>query len=145
MTSHCSSLYKWLCQEGFPWLCKISWTWNFFPCLFYYHVTEPWGRFTSQCSTVYINEQACCLVVPSFQDDQEQFQILLGQTEQEDVHICQSKHRHGTADNKRHFTLILFSLYGYMYTVIHTTFILYTILIQSYKLVGSCAKITNKI
>ena len=72
---------------------------------------------------MYINEQACCLVVPSFQDDQEQFQILLGQTEQEDVHICQSKHRHGTADNKRHFTLILFSLYGYMHTVIHTTFI----------------------
>ena len=72
---------------------------------------------------MYINEQACCLVVPSFQDDQEQFQILLGQTEQEDVHICQSKHRHGTADNKRHFTLILLSLHGYMHTVIHTTFI----------------------
>ena len=49
-----------------------------------------------------------------FQDDQEQFQILLSQTEQEGVHICQSKHHHGTADNKRHFTLILFPLYGYV-------------------------------
>ena len=66
-----------------------------------------------------INEQACCKVVPLFQDDQEQFQILLSQTEQEGVHICQSKHHHETADNKRHFTLL--SLYGYIHTYIHTT------------------------
>ena len=66
---------------------------------------------------MYINEQACCKVVPLFQDDQEQFQILLSQTEQEGVHICQSKHHHGTADNKRH---LLYYYFPYMVTYIQS-------------------------